>query len=433
MRPSNGHRRRALPWESAAAARERRRAPDLSRDGPGAGWRLVDGAVKKIVVVRTPGGFGKDVEAMRVLFGRGVGDACEFSLGLPMMSAAIEGVGQSEFRVGASFWRSVDREFAILSDGVVPALALHQQVGASVALGPGRLKRNGQPFEFVASGVGFCRHRHHVVDVSERLGRFRILFQGSVGASQSKFDFRAGGQAIFLENLGGLGGAPIADERGGVAEMRVADEQRVRIGRREIRQRGQTFRLTSHLQITGSEIVGNVVAEISGEGLGAVQRLDRLRAFVIDDVGVSDHEPGERSGVFFRVSARVGFDSGVGSGRTVLDQLLRHATQTGRGNKRLTDPTHARRHRTATTARASVRGCLLNWFFGRSFMLRRLRRGAGRGRLRCGRRILRMNAGVEVQAACEPEESGQSSNRPPLETQSRHLNNFSRGDANART
>jgi hypothetical protein len=40
---------------------------------------------------------------------------------------------------------------------------------------------------------------------------------------------------------------------------------------------------------------------------------------MVEDVGVSNDEPGERSRVLFGVGARVGFDSGVTRWRTIED------------------------------------------------------------------------------------------------------------------
>ena len=72
-----------------------------------------------------------------------------------------------------------------------------------------------------------------------------------------------------------------------------------------------TLGLMPGLQITSPEVVGDVVAEVAGQRLRTVQRFDGFLVFAIENVSVSDDEPGERSGIFFGVGTRVGFDSCV--------------------------------------------------------------------------------------------------------------------------
>ena len=71
------------------------------------------------------------------------------------------------------------------------------------------------------------------------------------------------------------------------------------------------------LQIRGAEVVGDVIAQVSSSRLGAVKRIDGLGPIVIEDVGVSKDEPGQRSGVFLGVGSRVGFDSSIPRRRAI--------------------------------------------------------------------------------------------------------------------
>ena len=79
----------------------------------------------------------------------------------------------------------------------------------------------------------------------------------------------------------------------------------------EVGQRGQAFGLMSGLQVAGSQLVGDVVAQVTGERLGAVQRIDRFGALMIEDVRISHDKPRQRPGIFLGMCARVRFHSGI--------------------------------------------------------------------------------------------------------------------------
>ncbi len=57
------------------------------------------------------------------------------------------------------------------------------------------------------------------------------------------------------------------------------------------------------LKIRCAQIEADVVAQISGLGFGAVQRIDRLGVVVIEDVRVSHHQPGQRARIFLACDA----------------------------------------------------------------------------------------------------------------------------------
>src|SRR5579859_2380730 len=99
------------------------------------------------------------------------------------------------------------------------------------------------------------------------------------------------------------------------------------------------------LQVASSQVVRDIVSEISGERLSAAQGINGLRAVMIEDVSVAQDEPSQSSGIFFRVRAGIGLDSAVSGGGPVQNQLLRHGTQSRRRDKRLVDTPHAGGHR----------------------------------------------------------------------------------------
>jgi hypothetical protein len=124
----------------------------------------------------------------------------------------------------------------------------------------------------------------------------------------------------------------------------IADQKRIGKVLAEIGERGERLGIVRRFQVGIAEVVGNVVSEFAGAGLGAVERVDGFAIVVIERAGIADHQPGQRSGIFLGVTARIGFDSGIGGGSPVLQQLLRHGAKAGRGDKGLPHPAHPRRN-----------------------------------------------------------------------------------------
>ena len=164
----------------------------------------------------------------------------------------------------------------------------------------------------------------------------------------------------------------------------------------EIRQRGEGFGQTSGLQIRIAQVVGDIIAEISGMNLGMIQRIDGFGEVAIQHVRVSNHQPSQRSGIIFRMSAGKSFDTCVSAGIAILQKLLRHGSQAGRGDKSLPHPAYARRDYTflrsdRVTLAGSCswllrRGSLAGGFAGSFFATagRSLLSGALRGRRSSG-------------------------------------------------
>ena len=149
------------------------------------------------------------------------------------------------------------------------------------------------------------------------------------------------------------------------------------------------------LQVAGSQPVGDVIAEVAGERLGAVQRIDGFGVIVVEDVRVSHDEPGQRSGVFFgsararRLPLRhIPPESDRESTAAPWGARLSRRRRPGECGARAGD-----------IGRCLLRGCmrgrrLLSWsmrargFAGRSGRFLRRRFGCGVARLiwdRCGR------------------------------------------------
>src|SRR5205814_4432116 len=75
------------------------------------------------------------------------------------------------------------------------------------------------------------------------------------------------------------------------------------------------------------EIVIDVITEVAGLWLGAIECVDGFGLIVIEPMRIAQHEPSKRPCIFFRVAARISLDSAVGSRRAILQKLARHRLQ----------------------------------------------------------------------------------------------------------
>src|SRR5208337_5584140 len=123
------------------------------------------------------------------------------------------------------------------------------------------------------------------------------------------------------------------------------DQKRIGKVFAEIGERGKRLGMVRRFQVSVAQVAGNVVSEFAGARLGPVERVNGFAIVVIERVRIADYEPGQRSGICILsgVTARIGFDSGIGGGSAVLEQLLRHGTKTGGGDKGSPHPAHAGR------------------------------------------------------------------------------------------
>src|SRR5271163_4404770 len=133
-----------------------------------------------------------------------------------------------------------------------------------------------------------------------------------MGAPDVEFDIAAHRSAVFFKQSRGLLGAIFLEQCIGVNEVGVADQKRVREILAEIRERRDPFGIMCSVYVGIAQVVSNVVAEFAGSGFSAIERIDRFAVIVVEGVGIANDEPSQGSGVFFGVTASVGFDSGVG-------------------------------------------------------------------------------------------------------------------------
>ncbi len=155
------------------------------------------------------------------------------------------------------------------------------------------------------------------------------------------------GRTIFFEQAGRILRPPLLKQHGRIHQMRVADQQRIWKILAEIGQGGQSLRIVTRFQIGVPQVVSDIVTHFARSGLGAVERVNRLGIFVIKRARISNDQPCQRSGIFLGMTPRISLDSGIRRRSAILQQLLRHRAEVGRGCKRLSHSSHSRRNRLA--------------------------------------------------------------------------------------
>ena len=122
----------------------------------------------------------------------------------------------------------------------------------------------------------------------------------------------------------------------------IPHQERRWIGFFKRTERGDGFRCTTSLDVTIRQIERDVVANIPGMGLGAIQRINCFRAVAIQEVSVTDSQPCECPCIFCRMFSGKSFNSCIGRRRPALQELLRHGFQRRRSHKCLVHPVEAR-------------------------------------------------------------------------------------------
>ena len=74
--------------------------------------------------------------------------------------------------------------------------------------------------------------------------------------------------------------------------MGIADQKRIGKVLAEIGERGERLGIVRGFQVGVAEVVGNVVSQFAGAGLGPVERVDGFGIVVIESAGVADDQPG---------------------------------------------------------------------------------------------------------------------------------------------
>ena len=163
-----------------------------------------------------------------------------------------------------------------------------------------------------------------------------------VGSSERELDIAAHGRSVLFEQNRSLLRAAFFQQHVGVGEIGVANQERVRKRLAEVGERRERLGVAAGFHVGVAEIIGHVVAQLTGTGLGAVQRINRFGIIVIERVSIANDKPCQRTRIFFGVASRVGFDSGVSSRSPILKKLLRHQAEVGRGYKGRARPADAR-------------------------------------------------------------------------------------------
>ena len=97
---------------------------------------------------------------------------------------------------------------------------------------------------------------------------------------------------VFFQQSGCLLGAAFLQQGVGIDEVGIADQKRIGKVLAEIGQRGERLGIVRSFQVGVAEVIGNVVSQFAGAGLGPVERVDGFAIVVIEGAGVADYQPG---------------------------------------------------------------------------------------------------------------------------------------------
>src|SRR6266487_2562205 len=117
--------------------------------------------------------------------------------------------------------------------------------------------------------------------------------------------------------------------------MRIAYQQRLRKSLIERTKGRNRLRQAAALLIRRGQIVSDVVANVPCVRLGPAKWINCLGRVVIKKTCIADGKPRQRTGILCTVLPGKCLDSRIGLRSTVLQKLLRHRLQRGRGNKGL--------------------------------------------------------------------------------------------------
>ncbi len=320
--------------------------------------------------------------------------------------AFFERFRQRQLHIGTLGRTDFFDEVVVIVGRFAVVLGFEQQIGAHAALGD--IAGDSELAQFRSRRIRLNTVGKVEVNVAEGACGLLIHARCFVGAANGEFHIAAHRSAVFFEQSRCLLRAAFHEQRIRIDEVGIADQQGVGKVLAEIGKRGERFGIARGFQVGVAQVVGNVVSEFAGAGFGAVERVDSFGIVVIERAGIADDEPGQCSGIFFGVTARIGFDAGIGDGSAVLQQLLRHGTKTGGGDKGPPHPAHARRDGFTLFPGAGFLsaggsggflfvGCALRW--------RALRWGALRWRALSWRRGLGLGDCGRPKAEPEEEES----------------------------
>ena len=190
-----------------------------------------------------------------------------------------------------------------------------------------------QLLQFDISLAGFCTQRHGDVQIAQNFGGLDRLPGRGIGPPQRQFQIGSWRLPVFLQNGDRILRPVFRQQRGAIQNVRIAQQQRLRILFLEITQSGDRFRRLPALKVGRAQIKTDVVTQISRPRFGAIEGIHGFGIVLVEDVRISQHQPGQRARIFLGVTPGVGFHSSIGGGSAVLQQLLRHRLQTGGGNE----------------------------------------------------------------------------------------------------
>src|SRR5207244_10581300 len=148
---------------------------------------------------------------------------------------------------------------------------------------------------------------------------------------------------IFFQQRDDFRGSRLIQQRIGIKNASVANQQRLGIFLIKIVQRGNRFSDASTLKVGSAEIVIDVITEVAGLWLGAIECVDGFGLIVNEPMRIPEHQPSKRPCIFFRVVARISFASAIGSRRAILQKLARHRLQSAGSDERLMHAPQPRR------------------------------------------------------------------------------------------
>src|SRR5207244_11245748 len=107
---------------------------------------------------------------------------------------------------------------------------------------------------------------------------------------------------IFFQQRDDFRGSGLAQQRIGVKNASVANQQRVGIFLIKIVQRGNRFSDASTLKVGSAEIVIDVITEVAGLWLGALECVDGFGLIVIAPVRIHERQPSWRARIIIRLA-----------------------------------------------------------------------------------------------------------------------------------
>ena len=110
-----------------------------------------------------------------------------------------------------------------------------------------------------------------------------------VGPSQGKLHIGAHGSPILLQQNCRFRRLTLRQKHAGIADMGVADEQRIRMGFGKVGQGCKSLGRVSGLQVSGSQVIVDVIAQVSRMNLSPAERIDGAGIVSIEHVCVAQH------------------------------------------------------------------------------------------------------------------------------------------------